>query len=136
MRFGTRANDTKIEMFDNDNAVGQTILTVCDLNPLQAKLVMREAYDLTYGIYPSGTPDDPMEIVKMHATEDPYTDGAVVTLMRRVIKSRLPEQTNMSLMDLVSMPMALLEQLLKPAESLVERESADATALANQMATK
>lgn len=72
----------------------------------------------------------------MHATEDPYTDGAVVTLMRRVIKSRLPEQTHMSLMELISMPMVLLEQLLKPAESLVERESAEATTLSNQMAVK
>lgn len=131
--FGRRDDLSKIGMFDTDNIVGQVTLTGICKDKLEASLILREAYDLTYKIYPQEQSNDPISIMKMHPTEDHITDGEVATLIDRIVRSKLPSLTNTSLLDLIEMPSSILEPLITIANEKVERESSAAEDLLSDM---
>lgn len=91
-----------------------------------AHMTLLEAYDLTYGISTEEDVKDPLSIMKMHPHEDHVTDGAVMTLMNRVLDAKLPSLTNMSLVELMNMPVGYLEHLLAIGERNVEGDQAEA----------
>lgn len=103
------------------------------MDNIAGQLALTEAYDLTYGIYTQQEAHDPISIVSMHPHEDYVTDGAVVSLAKRVMASKLPSVTHTSLVELMEYPMAMLEELLVQAERSVEREAVAADNLVNQL---
>lgn len=98
-----------------------------------AVLALREAYDLTYGLVSAVDTVDPMSVHRMHPHEDHITDGAVSELMFRIVSCKLPEITGNSMLELMEIPMCLLEPLLKMAESRSKHESTVANNLMNEL---
>lgn len=131
--FGKRDNLSNIGLFDSDNIVGQVTLTGICKDRIEASLILREAYDLTYKIYSQEESNDPISIMKMHPTEDSITDGGVASLIERVMRSKLPSLTNTSLLDLIEMPSSILEPLIDIANKKVEKESSAAEELLSNM---
>lgn len=129
VRFGTRADGTKLEFLDDDNLIGKTVLNLKSIDNIAGQLVLMEAYDLTYGLYSEEEARDPLQVVAMHKHEDYVTDGAVITLARRVMASKLPATTHTPLVDLMEYPKVILEQLLEQAERKVELENKEADKL-------
>lgn len=103
-----------------------------NLSDVTARVNLLEAYDTSYGIYDHGSgAADPMAIMMMHPHEDTTTDGVVVTLMFRIMASKLPEYTGSSLAELMMWPRYLLEQLLKKAEAEKKINAADLASTLN-----
>lgn len=93
---------------------------------VSAHLMLREAYDLTYGISTEEEVKNPLSIMMMHPHEDFVTDGAVMSLMDRIINAKLPALTNMSLVELMELPTGHLEHLLDIGRRNVESDNAAA----------
>lgn len=133
VRFGTRANGTKIDFLDSDNLVGQSVLKLSNLDNIAAQLALTEAYDITYGIYTATEARDPINIVTMHPHEDYVTDGSVISLAKRIMASKLPTVTHTTLVELMEYPLVILEELLEQAERSVEREAVAVDLLTAQL---
>ncbi len=106
---------------------------VSNQSQLSATLLLREAYDCTFGIYSEEEAKNPMSVMKMHPHEDFITDGSVMVLMNRIVAAKLPSITGMSLVDLMEMPPSLLEPLLKMANKKVEGEARAADELLSDL---
>lgn len=133
VRFGTRADGSYIRNYDSDNLVGQAALHMSNLSHVSATLLLREAYDVTFGLYSEEDAKDPMNVMRMHPHEDHVTDGSVMVLMNRIVRAKLPSITGMSLLELMELPPCLLDPLLKSATTKVEDEARAAESLLDNL---
>ncbi len=103
-------------------------------DPITKQINFIEAYDSTYGIYDHTSPTaSPMAVFAMHPHEDTITNNHLVTLMFRIMASKLPEYTNCSLTDLLEYPRPILMQLLVRAEEETTTKNAKLSNLATLM---
>lgn len=99
-------------------------------DPITAHVNLLEAYDTTYGIYDHMAESaDPMALFTMHPHEDTVTNNHLVSLMFRVMASRLPEYSNCSISELLLYPRSILMQLIKKAEGETKKSKVGMDAL-------
>lgn len=90
---------------------------------VSSQLMLMEAYDLTYGMSSEQDVKNPISIMMMHPHEDFITDGAVMSLMDRILNAKLPSLTNMSLVELMELPVGHLEHLLVIGQKTVDGDT-------------
>lgn len=113
--------------------VTKAMLSAKNQTHLGSVVTLREAYDYTYGISSIEEISNPNSTFMMKYHEDSVTDGSVMVLMNRIITSKLPSLTGMSLLELMEMPPSLLDPLLKTANSKVQGEARAADELLSNL---
>src|SRR5690606_22388508 len=75
------------------------------------RLELMEAYDTTLELRDYSNDPDLWSVLSLHPEEDPVTGGRTLNLMDELVTLRLPEATNMSLIELMRLPPFALQHL-------------------------
>jgi hypothetical protein len=83
---------------------------------MTAQLLLMEAYDIDYGLFPHGEVDGPdgiMSVVGAHDAEMLYGESKMYALMDELVSCRIPEMTNTSVHTLLEWPKYVLDRMIK-----------------------
>lgn len=96
------------------NEVDNVLKTVGEVNGYEAEIILREAYDIAYGICDHNREDiSPLSLVKMHPSEDYEAISPFKQKIKRYYKYEVFDKFGLNLTDFFKLPRDVTEYIFQ-----------------------
>lgn len=109
------------------------LLNAPKLTPVQARLLLNEAYDETYGIAIHDETSSPSSLFCMKPAQDTYYCNGLYERLEKFAERRIGEHFKISFTEFINQPTYLCEMMLDVASILNSKENAVANNINNML---
>ena len=98
------------------------ILSMDSYDPIANQMVVDEKYEIAFGIQTTINPS-PISLVTCNENTELHVGGEMDRLISKLLKDKVPELTNMSLLDLINLPTPLLKSFYRGVKSVALQDT-------------
>ena len=119
----------------DESVLGRLIADSPVVDPLTSRILMRQAYQQTYGIYDyigqreyeqgAGDPSRhrPFSRTELHLPEDTYAFSFAADAMKTYVNAKIQKWFGISFLEFIDLPHHRVREMIKVAESFTAEES-------------